>query len=286
MRSRTCHDEAVIETLAIDARRLFIGRVSRERGTLALMPKAAITKAHCNSCGHATKHHILFAHLTKDEHDEFGVLATAAYELLECCGCELVCLRETSWWAPEDETRITIYPPRLARRTPDWQFRLPMSIRAVLQEVYTALHANSLRLAMMGARAILDLTALDRVGDQGHFKAALQALNAAGVISAKAVDVLYAAFDAGSAAAHRGHEPSLREVTSVIDIIENLLQAVYVLNRVAESLKKKTPSRETTKKNSHPPVSRGTSLPAERERSDRAVIVKSAGDETGGDSAG
>ena len=210
---------------------------------MATTPSEKVTKAHCNSCDGTTKHRLLFEHSTAVEDDQYGTFATDKYELLECCGCDTVCLRETSWWAPGDETTVTTYPPRVARRPPDWRNRLPTAIREVLQEVYGALHLNHRRLAMMGARTILDLVALDRVGDCGNFKAALQALHKAGLISQKAVDVLYAAFDAGSAAAHRGHEPSAQEVNAVFDILENLLQAVYVLDRVAASLRKKTPPR-------------------------------------------
>lgn len=65
----------------------------------------------------------------------------------------------------------------------------------------------------------------------------------AGLIGAKQVDVLDAALDAGSAATHRGNVPDAKEVDVVMDIIENLLQAVYVLPDIATRLKERTPQR-------------------------------------------
>ncbi len=56
----------------------------------------------------------------------------------------------------------------------------------------------------------------------------LKAPEKAGYISSQNRDVLFAALDMGSAAAHRGHAPTQSEVQSVMDIVENVFQAVYV----------------------------------------------------------
>ena len=81
---------------------------------------------------------------------------------------------------------------------------------------------------MMGARTLVDMVILEKVGDVGTFKDKLKALEKAGYVSSQGREVLYAALDLGSAAAHRGHAPTETEVQSVMDIVENMLQAVYV----------------------------------------------------------
>jgi len=96
---------------------------------------------------------------------------------------------------------------------------------------------------MMGARALLEMLMVQKVGDVGSFKQKLKKLEAGGFVSAHNVEILDAALDAGSAATHRGHKPEEFEVDTVMDIVENLLQAVYVLPRMAQTLKETTPRR-------------------------------------------
>jgi hypothetical protein len=100
---------------------------------------------------------------------------------------------------------------------------------------------------MMGARALVDMLIVEKVGDVGTFKQKLDTLAAGEFIGATQVEILDAALDAGSAAAHRGHTPSESEVNAVMDIVENLLNAVYVLPDIAKSLKKTTPPRPSKK---------------------------------------
>ena len=95
----------------------------------------------------------------------------------------------------------------------------------------------------MGARALIDIVILEKVGDTGSFKEKLEALKKAGLIGTKNRDFLEAALDTGSAAMHRGHIPDEESVNHVMDIVENLLQAVYVLESAAKELKQATPQR-------------------------------------------
>jgi uncharacterized protein DUF4145 len=98
---------------------------------------------------------------------------------------------------------------------------------------------------MVGARTLVDMVMVQKVGDVGTFSEKLRQLVKAGFLSAHNRDVLDAALDAGSAAAHRGHVPSASDVDAVMDIVENLLHAVYVLPDMARRLKRTTPPRRS-----------------------------------------
>jgi hypothetical protein len=113
-----------------------------------------------------------------------------------------------------------------------------------MTQVYTALDANSRALAVMGARAVVDMVLVEQVGDAGGFGDKLKAAESSGVIGRKNREVLAVALEAGNAAAHRGHQPSPANVHAVVDIVENLLQATYHLDSVAQKLKQSTPKRE------------------------------------------
>lgn len=204
-------------------------------------------RIHCNQCGHKTKH--LLVAMRKhhgfepcDEH--YAISWTTIYDVFECCGCEEVTLRRRfyfSEWNPGD-VEIIYYPPRIGRRLPPWKDDLPDETASLLEEVHTALQADSRRLAMMGARALIDMVILDEVGDTGSFTQKLAALQKAGSLSDKNREVLVAALDVGNAASHRGYRPEPKHVEHVMDIVENLLLAT-ILQKGVDDLKKATPKR-------------------------------------------
>jgi len=116
-----------------------------------------------------------------------------------------------------------------------------------LDEIYAALDADSRRLALMGARTVVDMVLTDKVGDAGSFAQRLTALERQGFIGKKNREILESALEAGHAATHRAYNPSPKVLLGVMDIVENVLQAVYVLEETAKELDKATPKRKTAK---------------------------------------
>lgn len=214
------------------------------------MTQESKTRAFCRECAQATWHDIIASRSREEiEIDEDPpypqVWSDNVYDLLECCGCGCVTMRcrttcEQLW---EGES-ARLFPPSTARRRPRWESDLPSPARFLLREVYDALYSGGLRLAVMGARALVDMAIIDKVGDVGTFEQKLKALESQGFVSKRNREVLEAALDAGSASAHRGHKFEAREVNEVMDIVENLLQAIYVLEKAAQKLKTATPPRK------------------------------------------
>lgn len=211
-----------------------------------------IVQAHCNKCGHATKHEVLterkhHASELVDPYQGIEVNWTTTHSMLECKGCEEVNLCRTEWCSeddPFDRRTPTYFPPRVSRRKPAWVDRLdiPDAYEGLLDEVYVALHADSRRLAAMGARALIDAYITRRVGDQGNFTQGLRKLVEMNFISETQREIVDAAVDAGNASAHRGHCPSSNDITVVIDIVENLIHN-ELLASPATALRQTTPTR-------------------------------------------
>lgn len=89
--------------------------------------------------------------------------------------------------------------------------------------MYSSLHSDCRRLAMMGSRALIDTLIKHGVGNCNGFASGLQRLQEDGFLSQRDRDVLQAALEAGHAATHRGHLPDVKEIHQVMDIVENVL---------------------------------------------------------------
>jgi hypothetical protein len=206
--------------------------------------------SHCNECGQETKHDIV--HQAKRvrtyDQDQYPVDVGSNWTILQCGGCEEVAMRRVDWCSEDDRqdgpNNPTFFPARVSRRKPVWLTRddAPSTYIGMLDEVYAALHADSRRLAMMGARAIIDVVITRTVGDQGNFAKGLDELEERELIGKRDRSIIEAAIDAGSAATHRGHQPTADDVNVVIDIVERMIQA-ELLEAKAKALAAATPSR-------------------------------------------
>jgi len=222
--------------------------------TRAKAPARRQTLSHCNRCGDETQHFIVGAaeRRRSSEEDRYSVDWGTTWQLLQCCGCEEASMTRVNWCSEDDpyESRDTDYfPPRVSRQKPAWLTKHPElnDYIQLFEEIYTALHADSRRLAMMGARAVIDLAVARMLGeDPGNFTQGMNELVAANRMTSEERELIDAAFDAGSAAMHRGHQPEVDDVNTAIDIVERVVHA-EVLKKKAKALADATPKRPPRK---------------------------------------
>lgn len=169
------------------------------------------------------------------------------------------------WFSEDDEltedgwpvVHRDLYPPAPSRKMPEWGIDAYMCLKTddlwiikLHTDIYAAMGMEAFALAAMGARAIVDFVVTSNAGEEGKFKEKLNRMLKRGLITETQVEVIDAAFDAGSAAAHRGYSPAREDVYTLVDITESLLQQIYIdperQRRQAEAaaaLKSKTPQR-------------------------------------------
>lgn len=206
-----------------------------------------IVRAYCNICGNETKHEVVTERRTHgseviDPYQGIEISWSTTYSMMECMGCEEVLLKRTFWFSEHDGIEEEYYPPRVSRRRPTWIDELPKEYFSLLSEIYAALHADSRSLAMMGLRTLIDLFMSRKLEDSPGFEEGLKDLVAQNFITSRSRDVLEAAVEAGHAAAHRAHKPTVAQLNAVMDIVENLIQH-DLLSESAESLRKTIPAR-------------------------------------------
>lgn len=221
---------------------------------------------HCNNCTGKRQHEVLFHEkITWSEQvsEDFSIDGADIYELLKCCGCNNVQFRHSNWFSEDFDPEtgqeiihIKHYPPATFREKPKWLYtnylseheifilELKENIEHLINEIYIALQNNAPQLALLGVRALLEAIMLDKVGDKGSFKNNINEFQKAGYISSKQKDVLEPVLEAGHAAMHRGYKPEPREVASLMDITESIIETIYINEYRTKNLSKKLPPRK------------------------------------------
>lgn len=206
------------------------------------------TKAHCNTCLGDRNHEILFTEKTSWSVDEYGMQGDDRYDMLKCCGCDGITLRHTSASTEDPEPTVQYYPPAIFRQQPRWVWDLrgkeSHRIRTLLKEIYVGVQNGMKMITTMGVRALVEYVMIESVGDKGSFRKNLTEFADKGFISDKQHEILNAVLEAGHATIHRAYEPSDKDLATCIDIVESMIQDIYVHPGKAAELARRVPKRK------------------------------------------
>jgi len=202
-------------------------------------------KARCNKCLVETHHYLL--HKEDQPWDEEYapgqvIYGSETFNMLKCCGCDTVKLMHLSWFSEvcddygQPITDINYFPPAISRAEPKWLSTLGgifpsdemQYVRDLMREIYSALYNDSRRLAVMGIRALIEHLMITKVSDQGSFLKNMKAFQDAGYISDQQRRILEPTLEAGHAAIHRGYNPTAEDVGTGVEIVESLVDIIYV----------------------------------------------------------
>ena len=211
-------------------------------------------KTHCNGCNGMRNHELLHKNESdwnEEIDDEYHIYGKNTYKLVRCCGCDAVSLIHESWMSEDTDVdgspNITKnrYPPDSYRTEPKWIYELVWGLEnenkflhEFIREIYIALRNDSPRLATMGIRALLEHVMIHKVGDQGSFKANIDAFEKNGFISNVQRKILEPVLEVGHATMHRSYKPSTSAVGNLMDITESIIESVYINGRRLEQLPK------------------------------------------------
>jgi hypothetical protein len=130
---------------------------------------------------------------------------------------------------------------------PQWYANLPAKIHEMLLEVRYALKKQLSALPSMGLRSVIDMVCNDQVGDIGSFAEKLHKLEEKRLITPKKREIIENTLEVGHASIHRGHFPTDKNLQVVMDIVDHLLEELYVLDKTSESLRASVPKRQLKK---------------------------------------
>jgi Domain of unknown function (DUF4145) len=203
--------------------------------------------APCSHCLRETHQNVL--HLITQVLDDW--VSAEVYKLLECAGCHNISMANYSFYDGvfRECYRKRYYPSPAMRKAPSWRSELPLGA-GLFDEIYEAVGGGQHRLAVMGIRALLEQVMISEVSDHGTFEKNMNAFCEQGYISTRQRDAMNAILDAGHATTHRRFNPNKGDVSTALDITENILSAIYVngeaATRVAERVLPRPPRAKSS----------------------------------------
>jgi hypothetical protein len=196
----------------------------------------------CPACRIETKHLVIKAVDIQDSDEEHGVSWATSHQLVQCQGCETVSYRSVSSNSEETDQEtgqpyesIDYYPSRHRERRPLDDIELvPKQLRRIYEETVQALNRNQPILCGIGVRAVVETVAKDQKAT-GTLSKQIDNLVSLGVLAKEGAAILHKLRVLGNKAAHEVKAHSPKELKLAVDVIDHLLDAVYILPSQAKS---------------------------------------------------
>lgn len=203
------------------------------------------SRSNCRSCSRTTNHAVLFELTHGPDNDFYDEKHT--WQVLRCLGCETVGFRyrfddfDNVEELPDGSTRHSTtfvrYPNAISDHRPlEYLYHVPDLISKVYRQTVTAYAGDALILAGIGLRATIEAVCnhLDISGSS--LEKRIDQLAKAGHISSNDRGRLHAIRFLGNDAAHEIRQPKRHELRIALEIIEHLINSVFILGARAKNL--------------------------------------------------
>ncbi len=202
-------------------------------------------ESSCGTCKRVTKHLILaeiHLHGTDEDVPIYSYQWIDEYQIIQCQGCETVTFRKTH--ENEVELRespfddkvaehilyIDQYPNPEEGRGPIQECKLlPSDLNRIYTETLHALNSNQPVLTGIGIRAIVETVCKDKNSIGKDLYSKINNLVELGVLTKEGADILHKLRTLGNASAHEVKPHDTVQLGLAIDVIDHLLQGVYIL---------------------------------------------------------
>ena len=160
----------------------------------------------------------------------------ATYQIIKCCGCDTISFRilssnsEEIGFNGEAIEHEELYPSRTEGRQPiNDDHLLPSDLERIYKETISALNNKQPVLTGIGIRAIIETVCKEKNASGSELFTKINDLVSKGVLTREGADILHKLRVLGNRSAHevKAHNPT--ELNLAMDVVEHLLQAVYIL---------------------------------------------------------
>jgi hypothetical protein len=194
--------------------------------------------------------------------DDDGWSYEEFHELIECNGCERIRyltykIYDSPWVSEYERTEVMVFPNNpggtLHRKAQDFTdsnskiSKVPDNVLKMYRETINALNSSALTLAGAGLRAIVEALCLTRGITNGNLANKINELVKKELLTKTQADLLHEERYLGNAALHELATPPHADIEDGLQIVEGLINTIYVLPEKANRLRKR---REASSKRS------------------------------------
>ena len=201
----------------------------------------------CGECDKATRHLVLAVTNTHWQSPDGHVDVWDKHLIVQCQGCLTVSFREESRcsedWDHDEFGNMVInatvkhFPSRVTGRpVMSNSYHLPHGVYSIYMEAHASLCAEQTIVTGFGIRAIVEAVCKDKSATGRNLKQKINSLQSMGLVTESGKDILHSLRFMGNVAAHemKSHKPL--ELNAAFDVVEHMLQGVYVLPKTASKL--------------------------------------------------
>ena len=208
----------------------------------------------CSQCHVETSHKVLLSADVKGCFLPADIDYWEQHQIVQCLGCKSISFRKNTGNS-EDYSHIQepdgsydmiyneqeeIYPSRIAGRgiiNKSWL--LPPSVLKIYNETHSALSNKLPILAGVGTRILIEAICKEKNATGSNLKNKIDSLVKLGTLTQAGSEILHTMRDLGNESAHNIKPHSDETLRIALDVVENLLQSVYILPKIANDLKSK-----------------------------------------------
>ena len=205
-----------------------------------------IIDAPCGECNKSTKHKVLASiDLSGREETEETLIYgwDNEYQIIQCQGCETIMFRRShmnsedmehvagpAGWDADYVTFEDYYPnPEKSRTGLSDDHLLPEKLQRIYAETLSALNGNNSILSGIGLRAIIETVCKDQSASGKNLLAKIDNLVDQNVLTKEGADILHKLRVLGNDSTHEVKPHSSVQLGLAFDVLEHLLQGVYIL---------------------------------------------------------
>lgn len=203
----------------------------------------------CLTCNRQTNHKVINSAEYVSEYavPSFSIDAYDNYQIIECQGCEAISFRHShcdsehidvdEWGQAEYSETEKLFPPRYQGR-PDldgWN-NLPQKVRSIYKETLSAFRSGIPILTGIGLRAIVETICVERKAAGKDLLSKIDDLVTQHALTPDGALILHSLRVMGNEAAHEVKPHSLEKLNIAFDVVEYVLQGVYILPERAKTL--------------------------------------------------
>ncbi len=195
---------------------------------------------------------------------EGGWWDKSGFQIIKCGGCDEISFRKLyndvamQGNSKDDETIQELYPQRGSHSRPIKVFRgVPIEITKIYRETIDAFNSNLKLLCSVGVRAIVEAICLDKKIVNGEVKSPngevliskkldgkISGMATKGFLTSDNAETLHEIRFIGNEAIHELTQPSLEELRLAIDIVELVIENIYIVKRKALHLQQRRENRK------------------------------------------